>query len=1095
MFIHARKQAKNPALPVDGVLQRECNGCHKEKPLLQPAAASSAPEIVPPIVHEMLGIEPRFGHDFSRVRVHTDVHVAESVWARNALAYTVGHNLVFGERQYTSAANRGQQLIIPELLHIMKKSRGETFGLQRLRSFFPQGNWLEHETNLDRDSARQPDSQIPIQPIIHRSKQTEFKICDPEGQHENKLEPLEDSSSQGPEYLRKGYWEGEDIMHGSERGGSGHLRIEHILPKRAFSKSIPSIVYQAVSSASQSLTEPVRSYFEERLGHNFVDVRIHNGNDAGRAANAIGAAAFTIGNHIVFGRDRYMPKTHIGRRLIAHELAHVVQQKDGSENSSPPDSTFIEESADRAAIRAELGFGRVNIEGRASIGLALSLLDPRSLDSTLDIRTLPGGEVIDEYERIRQWLSENQEDSAQREHLLDVLETDIEPRLVDEYERIRQWLSENQEDSAQREHFLDVLDMLEPILNEFSPSASTGRDEFVAAFNREFPTVFHVFAERASNQEPSAPTRRGRLGEASGEQVPADRLWNLFTPTQREMLMDFHLTRRIPERLFNGDEVGNTNEEMRILISAAILARGIYRPSEGAHYQRLHARMCWHWAQAVYHYAGVTPASGPITQGVMGSFDLFGGIATGSCQEQSEYSTPRVNAENLPPTETPGELGPIHEGTGQYETLQAESADPLEPRRVHRRASMPFERLINELQPGDWIWYYPANPDFGGSHSAIFSHWTDRGGTTEQRVRYHEAICFSQNDQSRGGSEHSVLLGEAFVADQNIYPVTNVTRVRHEPTESRQVTTTTEVPSGQRDRQTSMPSIQTQNENFIMQRARQHHLRIDRQMLADCLRDWLRDQNQNLISSLSERLSDRQQMELRDANRIGGEIGEDIEALVRLNQRLYGLITNVGILERNENQAYDESFIQRQMQAQTRFNEERAQIEREINEIDDELEMIQLQEGSAMSDLRAIDLSPRIQQLQGQLRQVFNRIQHLRSGPELDDLQRQRRELIEGIQNLQSRQQQRVRQAELREIRRGLERLRREAQRLQNQRQRTMERLTTSERNLPYGYLHPGRLSGQDTSRSTGLLRDLDPQPDWDQLLLLPRLNIQWPSG
>src|ERR1044071_4903932 len=73
---------------------------------------SQQPE-VPPIVHEVLRspgqlldretrtfMEPRFGHDFSRVRLHTDAKAADSARAVNALAYTVGRNIVFAHRQY-----------------------------------------------------------------------------------------------------------------------------------------------------------------------------------------------------------------------------------------------------------------------------------------------------------------------------------------------------------------------------------------------------------------------------------------------------------------------------------------------------------------------------------------------------------------------------------------------------------------------------------------------------------------------------------------------------------------------------------------------------------------------------------------------------------------------------------------------------------------------------------------------------------------------------------------------------------------------------------------------------------------------------------
>ena len=69
-----------------------------------------------------------------------------------------------------------------------------------------------------------------------------------------------------------------------------------------------------------------RSFFEPRFGQSFAGVRIHTGAQAARSAESIGATAYTIGRDIVFGANQYSPHTSEGRRLLAHELTHVVQQ-------------------------------------------------------------------------------------------------------------------------------------------------------------------------------------------------------------------------------------------------------------------------------------------------------------------------------------------------------------------------------------------------------------------------------------------------------------------------------------------------------------------------------------------------------------------------------------------------------------------------------------------------------------------------------------------------------------------------------------------------------------------------------------------------
>lgn len=65
---------------------------------------------------------------------------------------------------------------------------------------------------------------------------------------------------------------------------------------------------------------------EQRFGHDFSQVRVHHDGAAGRSARMVNASAYTVGNHIVFGNGQLQPQASDGRRLLAHELTHVVQQ-------------------------------------------------------------------------------------------------------------------------------------------------------------------------------------------------------------------------------------------------------------------------------------------------------------------------------------------------------------------------------------------------------------------------------------------------------------------------------------------------------------------------------------------------------------------------------------------------------------------------------------------------------------------------------------------------------------------------------------------------------------------------------------------------
>jgi len=81
-----------------------------------------------------------------------------------------------------------------------------------------------------------------------------------------------------------------------------------------------------VESPGPALDPAVREYMEPRFSHDFSRVRVHTDSRAAESARAVGAPAYTVGRDIVFGAGRYEPGTDHGRRLLAHELAHVVQQ-------------------------------------------------------------------------------------------------------------------------------------------------------------------------------------------------------------------------------------------------------------------------------------------------------------------------------------------------------------------------------------------------------------------------------------------------------------------------------------------------------------------------------------------------------------------------------------------------------------------------------------------------------------------------------------------------------------------------------------------------------------------------------------------------
>ncbi|MBS0467080.1 MAG: DUF4157 domain-containing protein [Proteobacteria bacterium] len=94
-------------------------------------------------------------------------------------------------------------------------------------------------------------------------------------------------------------------------------------------------VQASLAGAGAPLDRATRGFMEGRFGHDFGRVRIHAGGAATSSARAVQARAYTVGANIVFGAGQYAPATAAGRLLLAHELAHVVQQQAAAPNPRP----------------------------------------------------------------------------------------------------------------------------------------------------------------------------------------------------------------------------------------------------------------------------------------------------------------------------------------------------------------------------------------------------------------------------------------------------------------------------------------------------------------------------------------------------------------------------------------------------------------------------------------------------------------------------------------------------------------------------------------------------------------------------------------
>jgi hypothetical protein len=143
-------------------------------------------------------------------------------------------------------------------------------------------------------------------------------------------------------------------------------------------EQLPESVEQVLQSTGEPLDEQIRSEMEEQFGRDFGDVRLHSDTRAAASAQAISALAYTAGHHIVFGAGRHKPLTPDGRHLLAHELAHVVQQSTApggiptASNGIAPADGLHEQQAEAAArsagstVRDQTRVGRTRVPLPAS---------------------------------------------------------------------------------------------------------------------------------------------------------------------------------------------------------------------------------------------------------------------------------------------------------------------------------------------------------------------------------------------------------------------------------------------------------------------------------------------------------------------------------------------------------------------------------------------------------------------------------------------------------------------------------------------------------------------------------------------------------
>jgi hypothetical protein len=182
---------------------------------------------------------------------------------------------------------------------------------------------------------------------------------------------------------------------------------EHSLQRAAVANgpdSAPPIVHDVLRSPGQPLDATARAFMEPRFGHDFSGVRVHTDAHAAESAQSVNALAYTVGSHIAFGAGQYAPGTTAGRRLLAHELTHTIQQGGFQQAAS---ALVLNQPGDGAEREAELAEQQV-AQGQSFTavlgrGLHIARRVPIPDDLPPEERRL-AQEVLDEQQRRRMWI-------------------------------------------------------------------------------------------------------------------------------------------------------------------------------------------------------------------------------------------------------------------------------------------------------------------------------------------------------------------------------------------------------------------------------------------------------------------------------------------------------------------------------------------------------------------------------------------------------------------------------------------------------------------------------------------------------------------
>ncbi len=181
-------------------------------------------------------------------------------------------------------------------------------------------------------------------------------------------------------------------------------------------------------SQSEPLAPGLRAHFEPHFGSGLHDVRVHRGREARAASLALGAHAFAVGDHIAWPSSAPAMDSSAGRALLAHELAHVMQQRGGPHAGAAADDPDAERQARAAADGHALRHTPAALTATRP-GLALSVQE--FIDGFPDLSTRSYSQLVDDIDQINEWMGRQistTPEGIQLEHALAGLQAEVAKR-------------------------------------------------------------------------------------------------------------------------------------------------------------------------------------------------------------------------------------------------------------------------------------------------------------------------------------------------------------------------------------------------------------------------------------------------------------------------------------------------------------------------------------------------------------------------------------------------------------------------------------------------------------------------------------------